>query len=167
MTTIDKYYTIKVSIDTIKRGGSLKETITRIETETEVKAYLQNLKYALDSGGSILFQVKRKVDEDRDKKYTNLYTIGTLFPNENPEEVLKRELRKLTVEDYMRTVRDLRFPNRSEMREFGKVYNGAEDVYIKIRVEVLGEYGNVTTFVMSFHFAEKTFKSEMFPYRKD
>lgn len=66
----------------------------------------------------------------------------------------------------MQTVKDIKFPNRSEMREFGKVYNGTEDVYIKIRVELLGMYGNTTTFVMSFHFAEKSFTSEMFPYKK-
>lgn len=48
-----------------------------------------------------------------------------------------------------------------------KVYNGDEDVYIKIRVELLGEYGNATTFVMSFHFAERAFVPEMFPYRKN
>lgn len=52
------------------------------------------------------------------------------------------------------------------MREFGKVYNGKDDVYIKIRVELLGVYGNTTTFVMSFHFAEKAFEPEIFPYRK-
>ena len=67
----------------------------------------------------------------------------------------------------MRTVQDLRFPNRSEMREFGKVYNGKDDVYIKMRVELLGVYGKMTTFVMSFHFAEKAFTPDMFPYRMD
>ena len=70
------------------------------------------------------------------------------------------------MEDYIRTVKDVRFPKRSEMREFGKVYNGNGDVYIKIRVELLGEYGNATTFVMSFHFAERAFIPAMFPYRK-
>lgn len=67
----------------------------------------------------------------------------------------------------MRTVKDIRFPKRSEMREFGKVYNGNEDVYIKIRVELLGIYGQTTTFVMSFHFAERAFEPEMFPYKKN
>lgn len=66
----------------------------------------------------------------------------------------------------MRTVKDIRFPKRSEMREFGKQYNGNEDVYIKIRVELLGKYGNTTTVVMSFHFAEIEFVPEMFPYKK-
>lgn len=79
---------------------------------------------------------------------------------------LKRELQKLTVEEYMQTVKDLRFPKRSEMREFGKVYDGKGDVYIKIRVELLSEYGNHTTFVMSFHYATIPFTPEMFPYRK-
>ena len=142
------------------------ETYSRIESELEVKAYIQNLKFALNNGAKIDFQVKRLVDEKRDEKYTNQYTVNKLFPDENPVDALKRELLTLSVEDYMQTVKDLRFPKRSEMREFGKVYNGTDDVYIKIRVELLGMYGNTTTFVMSFHFAEKEFTPEMFPYKK-
>ena len=138
----------------------------RIETELEVKAYIQNLKLALNSGAKLDFQVRRRVDEERDERFTNQYTVNKLFPDENPVDALKRELLSLSIEDYMQTVRDIRFPNRSEMREFGKVYNGKDDVYIKIRVELLGEYGETTTFVMSFHFAEKAFIPEMFPYRK-
>ena len=138
----------------------------RIESELEVKAYIQNLKLALNNGAKIEFQVKRRVDDNRDEKYTNLYTVNMLFPNENPVEALKRELLSLSVEDYMKTVKDIRFPKRSEMREFGKVYNGNDDVYIKIRVELLGIYGQATTFVMSFHFAEVAFTPEMFPYKK-
>ena len=143
-----------------------EETKTRIETELEVKAYIQDLKYALNNGATIDFQVKRLVDQNRDEKYTNQYTVNKLFPDENPVDALKRELLTLSVEDYMQTVKDTRFPKRSEMREFGKVYNGTEDVYIKIRVELLGLYGNTTTFVMSFHFAQEAFTPEMFPYKK-
>lgn len=138
----------------------------RIETELEVRAYIQNLKLALNSGAKLDFQVRRRVDEERDERFTNQYTVNKLFPDENPVDALKRELLSLSIEDYMQTVRDIRFPNRSEMREVGKVYNGKDDVYIKIRVELLGEYGETTTFVMSFHFAEKAFIPEMFPYRK-
>ena len=143
-----------------------EETKARIESELEVKAYIQDLKFSLNNGAQIDFQVKRVVDEKRDEKYTNQYTVNRLFPDENPVDALKRELLTLSVEDYMRTVKDTRFPKRSEMREFGKVYNGTEDVYIKIRVELLGLYGNTATFVMSFHFAEKAFTPEMFPYKK-
>lgn len=145
----------------------VEETKARIETELEVKAYIQDLKYALNNGAQIDFQARRRVDEDREERYTNQYTVNKLFPDENPVDALKRELLTLTVEDYMQTVKDLRFPKRSEMREFGKVYNGDEDVYIKIRVESLGLYGNTTTFIMSFHFAEKAFIPDMFPYRKN
>ena len=144
-----------------------EETRSRIESEIEVKAYIQNLKFALNNGAKIDFQAKRLVDEKRDEKYTNQYTINKLFPDENPVDALKRELLTLCVEEYMQTVKDIRFPKRSEMREFGKVYNGTDDVYIKIRVELLGMYGNTTTFVMSFHFAEKAFTPEMFPYKKN
>lgn len=143
-----------------------EETKSRIESEIEVKSYIQDLKFALNNGAKIDFQAKRLVDEKRDEKYTNQYTVNKLFPDENPVDALKRELLTLSVEDYMKTVKDTRFPKRSEMREFRKVYNGTEDVYIKIRVELLGLYGNTTTFVMSFHFAEKAFTPEMFPYKK-
>ncbi len=144
----------------------IEGTKARIESELEVKSYIQNLRFALNNGAKIDFQAKRLIDEKREEKYTNQYTVNKLFPDENPVDALKRELLTLTVEDYMQTVKDIKFPNRSEMREFGKVYNGTEDVYIKIRVELLGIYGNTTTFVMSFHFAEKSFTSEMFPYKK-
>ena len=143
------------------------EANARIESELEVKAYIQNLKFALNNGAKVDFQAKRRVDDNRDEKFTNQYTVNTLFPNENPVDALKRELLSLSVEDYMQTVKDIRFPKRSEMREFGKVYNGNDDVYIKIRVELLGMYGQTTTFVMSFHFAEKAFTPEMFPYREN
>lgn len=142
------------------------KTNARIESELEVKTYIQDLKFALNNGAQINFQAKRRVDENREEKYTNQYTINTLFPNENPVDAIKRELLTLSVEDYMQTVKDMRFPKRSEMREFGKVYNGTDDVYIKIRVELLGIYGNTTTFVMAFHYAERAFMPEMFPYRK-
>ena len=149
-------------------GNALaEETKARIESELEVKAYIQDLKFSLNNGAQIDFQVKRVVDEKRDEKYTNQYTVNRLFPDENPVDALKRELLTLSVEDYMRTVKDTRFPKRSEMREFGKVYNGKDEVYIKIRVELLGMYGNATTFVMSFHFAEKPFAPDVFPYRKN
>lgn len=145
---------------------SKDNTKSRIESKLEVNTYLQKLKYALDHDAQITFQARRLVDKQRDEKYTNQYTVDTLFPDENPVDALKRELKTLTVEEYMKTVQDIRFPKRSEMREFGKVYNGMQDVYIKIRVELLGLNGNTTTFVMSFHFAEKPFTTDMFPYKE-
>ena len=124
------------------------------------------MEYALEHGAKLTFQEDRQVDQHRDQRYTNRFTVADLFPDENPVTALKRELQKLTVEEYMQTVKDLRFPKRSEMREFGKVYDGKGDVYIKIRVELLSEFGNHTTFVMSFHYAETPFTPDMFPYRK-
>lgn len=144
----------------------MTDTGSRIESEFEVRSYLQDLCYALEHGAKIAFQAERLIDQNRDRRYTNQFTVADLFPNENPVSAIKRELQTLTVEEYMRTVKDLRFPNESEMREFGKVYDGKGDVYIKIRVELLSEYGNHTTFVMSFHYAEIPFIADMFPHRK-
>ena len=144
----------------------MADTKTRIETEREVRSYLQDLRFALDHNATVTFQGERQVDQNREQRYTNRFTVADLFPDEDPVSALKRELRTLTVEEYMRTVKDLRFSKRSEMREFGKVYDGKGDVYIKIRVELLSANGDHTTFVMSFHYAEIPFTSDMFPYRK-
>ncbi|MBQ8232812.1 MAG: hypothetical protein IJZ34_12930 [Lachnospiraceae bacterium] len=155
---------ILVSNDTKVGGEHLRE---RIESKLEVETYLQRLRYSLDNNARIFFQEKRYVDTKREETYTNKYTMADLFPNENPVKVLKRELRRLTVRDYIRTVKDINRPNNSEMREFGKVYEGNKDVYIKIRVEVMkaGEYGvDNVVFVMSFHYSTVPFSSEMFPY---
>lgn len=143
-----------------------EEYTYRIEKEIEVMAYLQNLKYALDHGAKIAFQEKRKVDENRDERFTNTYTMGKLFPNENPVDALRRELKTLTVKEYLRTVKDTRFPHLDDMREFGKIYPENSEVYIKIRVNLLNTSGFIghTTFVMSFHYAEKPFSEETFPY---
>lgn len=138
----------------------------RIESELEVRSYIQNLQYALEHDAKIIFQEVRQVDGVRDIHYTNTYALATLFPDDEPVTALRRELKSLTVEEYMRTVKDFRFPQRSEMREFGKVYNGKGDVYIKIRVELFGEVSTHTAFIMSFHFSTKAFMPEMFPYRK-
>lgn len=137
----------------------MSDTSTRIETQLEVQSYLQDLRYALNHGAEITCQIDRYVDQNRNQRFT----VADLFPNEDPVTALKRELQKLTVQESMQTVKDLRFPNKSEMREFGKVYEGKGDVYIKIRVELLSKYGNHTTFVMSFHYAEIPFTPEAFP----
>ena len=140
----------------------------RIETKEEIEVYLAKLRYALEHGAELSIQMERKVDNDREIQYTNRYTIAKLFPDENPYEAIKRELKSLTPEEYIRTVKDIRYPKRSETREFGKKYNGNDDVYIKIRVELLSSsgLGGHTTFVMSFHYAMYPFEVGMFPYRK-
>jgi len=142
----------------------------RIEGKLEVQTYLDRLKYAIESSSArINFQRNRKVDEKRNRKFTNRYTISKLFPDEDEVEVLKRELILLTVEEYIETVKDLRFPMYSEMRVFGKKYFG-EDVYIKIRLELINTThasGDSFILVMSFHFAEQAFDDSVFPYKKN
>ena len=109
----------------------------RIESKLEVQAYIDRLKYAIESGSATInFQKERQVDKNRDREHTNRYTMSKLFPNEDEVEVLKRELTKLTVKEYIETVEDTRFSNKSEMRVFGKQYE-EKDVYIKIRVELV------------------------------
>lgn len=136
----------------------------RIESLDEVKTYLSRLKYAIENGAQIRLQQLRNVDNCKPVNYTNLYALNTLFPDENPTVVLKRELLKLKPHHYLRTVKDIRFPNKSEMREFGMVYLPHHEIYIKIRTE-LCVIGGHDVFVMSYHFAEIPFAEETFPYR--
>lgn len=152
----------------IIKMNKIKE-IKRKESKLEVQTYIDRLKYAIKSGSvTINFQKVRNVDQDRNKKYTNRYTMGRLFPDEDEVEALKRELSLLAVEEYIETVKDTKFPKRSEMRVFGKQYLG-DDVYIKIRVELVSiahASGDSFIMVMSFHYSEWDFKESNFPYKK-
>lgn len=147
-----------------------KSETKRIESRMEMQTYLDRLKYAIESGSAVIeFAKQRHVDKDRNKKHTNKYTMSELFPDEDSVTVLKRELTKLTVEEYIETVKDINRPKYSEMRVFGKQYL-EQDVYIKIRVELVSAVhasGGNYIFVMSFHFAEFKFNEGKFPYKKD
>ena len=132
----------------------------RIETRSEVDTYLDQLKYSLtNSKAKLQFQQERQTDTQRDERFTNRYTVGDLFPDEDPVDALKRELLTLRAENYIETVKDTRFPRKSEMRVFGKRYGA--DVYIKFRVDMIN--GNIV-FVMSFHYAVYPFSESDFPY---
>lgn len=93
--------------------------------------------------------------------------MQTLFPDEEPKAAIAREIRSLTPANYIRTVKDARFPNRDDFREFGKTYNQNDDVYIKVRVELISGDGGKYVFVMSFHFAVYPFNDRTFPYSKE
>ena len=63
---------IKVSIDTLNGGDGVPEKSTeRIESEFEIRTYIQKLQYALEHGAQINFQIHRRIDDLRNEKYTN------------------------------------------------------------------------------------------------
>ncbi|MEG3070317.1 MAG: hypothetical protein HQP61_10655 [Peptococcaceae bacterium] len=127
----------------------------------DVEAYLAKLEYALqDKSILIEFQKERYVDENRPKEYTNVYTMAELFPDASLNDVLHRELASLRVQEYIETVKDARYPRRSEFWVFGKKYTG-KDVYIKFRVEIIQR---TYIFIMSFHFSEIPFSEVHFPF---
>lgn len=160
--------TIFIGSDTIKMKSTTEKK--RIEEKNEIKTFLDRLIYALENDSvTINFQKNRFVDSQRDRKYTNRYTMSYLFPDEDEVEVLKRELSFLTIEEYIETVKDDRYPKRSEMRVFGRQYFG-EDVFIKIRVELVNlthVYGGNYIYVMSFHYSEREFAEKDFPFKKN
>ncbi len=145
------------------------KNVSKIEEALEVSTYISRLVYALENNNAkVTFQKERQVDKNRPIQYTNKYTEAQLFPHEDPVAAIKRELKTLKVEEYIETVKDIRFPQKSEMRVFGRCY-GDKEVYIKIRVELIqASVGGVnnTIFVMSFHFTSVKFKKTDFPYGK-
>lgn len=137
------------------------DEIKRIETRLEVDTYIDQLKYSLNHlHAKLQFQQDRLVDKQRDEHFTNRYTVGDLFPDQDPVDAVKSELLTLRTEDYIETIKDTRYPKKTEMRVFGKTYNA--DVYIKLRVNILN---SDVVFVMSFHYAEYPFSNSNFPYR--
>lgn len=161
---IPKMLTILLGGVKIKMKKRLE--LKRRESKFEVETHLDRLKYAIESDSvRVNFQRNRRIDQDRDKKYTNRYTIARLFPDEDEIDAIKKELLKLTIEDYIETVKDKKFPKKSEMRVFGKQY-AKEDVYIKIRVELAHTSGGDDILVMSFHYSEWSFTEDDFPYKK-
>ena len=71
----------------------MADTRARIESELEVRSYLQNLRYALEHGAKVTFQAERRVDQNRDRQYTNSFTVADLFPDENPVSANGKEVR--------------------------------------------------------------------------
>lgn len=133
-----------------------------IESKSDILTYLDQLKYVLNQKSTkIAFQEDRFEDKNRNPQYTNRYAIAKLFPNDDKIEVLKRELQKLCVEEYIESVKDLNYPNRKDMRVFGRKY-GNDEVYIKFRVEILP---GTNIFVMSFHLSTVRFCNVCFPYK--
>jgi len=150
-------------------GSRKDKTESRIEEKLEVSTYISRLVYALENNNvKVTFQEKRQVDEKRPVQYTNQYAVAQLFPDEDPVEAIKRELKTLNVQEYIETVKDIRFPKKSEMRVFGRSY-GDKEIYIKIRVELIqvsrGSVNNII-FVMSFHFSTVEFNDIVFPHCK-
>jgi quinol monooxygenase YgiN len=133
------------------------------QKKEEVEAYLLKLQYALQDENTLIeFQEERYVDLYREKEYTNVYTVAELFPDESPKEAIKRELTNLKVHEYIETVKDRRYPKRSELWVFGRKY-GEKDVYIKFRVEII-QRNHI--FVLSFHFSTIPFSEIHFPFAK-
>lgn len=142
--------------------------VKRIETRFEVQTYIDKLRYAIIENKTVLkFQRFRRIDAQRDFRFTNAYTMDTLFPDKIVEDVIKETLLSLELSNDIQTVQDIRFPKRSEMRVFGKCIQN-QDVYIKLRVELISQISlcvSSQVLVLSFHFSDIPFQYVTFPYR--
>ena len=78
------------------------EMTKRIETRFEVQTFIDQLKYALVvQKATLKFQRNRRVDDNRHIKYTNAYTVETLFPDDDILNTLKKVLLTLKVTNYI------------------------------------------------------------------
>jgi len=133
----------------------------RIASKQEVETVIAQLSYALTNKTRITFQEEKNSDIHRNVRFTNQYTIANLFSDEPPQKVLRREIGKLCPEEYMHSVKDTKYPNRSELHVFAREYD--DYVYIKFRVEVI--VNNI--YVISFHYSDVELNNEDFPYREE
>lgn len=148
---------------------SERDTNIRIDQEDDVQLFLQQLRYAIKQKNTIFrYELKRRADLKRNRRFTNEYTLSVLFPSELEDVAIKRELLKLTTANYIHTVDYGSHYALKDNKVFGKSYD-AGDVYIKLRVELFSKSvgGSDYILVMSFHFAKWAYRDLDFPYRKD
>ncbi|MBN2504836.1 MAG: hypothetical protein JXB20_05785 [Bacilli bacterium] len=144
-----------------------KDKKTYIKNRDEVSTVLARVKYALENNSvDINIIYDRLSEEQKDIRHTNRYTLNDLFPDDDHVSVLKQELGKLSLSDYMESVVDDRLPNKS-LDVFGKSYKN-QDVYIKFRVELFEmqrTHGKDLIVIVSFHYSDRVFNKSDFPYK--
>jgi hypothetical protein len=128
------------------------------KSKFEVSCHLKKLTLALESGNIVI--KSRNEDGKSYREVTNL-----LFPNSDPVEAIKGELKKLTHIDYVEVIEHY-LDKKKELWVFGKKY-AEGDVYIKFCITLFKRElcGNHETFVFSFHWAKWKLTDDMFPYR--
>lgn len=100
-------------------GNIVDKTESRIEERLEVSTYISRLVYALENNNAkVTFQEERQVDKNRPIQNTNKYTVAQLFPDEDPVEAIKRELKTLKIEEYIETVKDIILEDVLEIKKF-------------------------------------------------
>lgn len=124
------------------------------EKETSVQSFLQELRWILEDKKCCIIIPTR---EDKEYKYSNSFCLAEL---EFEQEDVKHELKKLTTQNYCKTIKD---KNNKKFNEyyyvFGKIINKML-IYIKVKIQ---SRNNKQILCISFHFPEYTLN---FPYKK-
>lgn len=138
-----------------------------VEDSSVVSTFLAKLKFMLENPCTSIQLDKKKSDQFKPYEYTNKFTLSNLFPNENPVDAMKRELRLLSLCDYLHTAVDVVNPKSPNYYVFAKKFD--KFVYIKVKIVVFN--GSIpgqqdTILVMSFHYAEHLINENSFRYLK-
>lgn len=126
-----------------------------IEEIEKLKFFLKKLQHLLnDSNCQIDIQKLRRGEDPLDPNNTNNTMINLDYDSED----IREELLTLKVGDYIKTVKDRRYPNTSNYWIFSKNIDG-RDVYIKFKIRSVNKIH-----LMSFHYAIRQIEEKPYKY---
>ncbi|XFA99137.1 hypothetical protein ACAG96_00810 [Candidatus Izemoplasma sp. B36] len=136
-----------------------------IKSREEVKTFLARLIYALkDKHTRIIIKYDRNSEGNKNIEHTNRFTIYDLNPDKPPEEFIRNEFSKLTIEEYMYCLEDDLYPDRNNLFVFARLYEEKGYVYIKPRVNLITT-SRMSIIVISFHYSTIDINDICFPYK--
>lgn len=125
-----------------------------IEEIEKLKFFLKKLQYLLNSNCQIDIQKLRMGEDALNPNNTN----NTMIDLDYDSEDIREELLTLKVGDYIKTVKDRRYPNTANYWIFSKNING-RDVYIKFKILSVNKIH-----LMSFHYAIRQIEEKPYKY---
>jgi len=131
----------------------------RIEQKFVVQHFIEQLRETLRNEALELFiQNEEEQDQEVDAEDLDQNALSVLFPNQDAAIVLTQGMRELAIGDYLETVKDKRFPNKSERRVFVKTI---ADQLLSVSVRLESDLAHVYVEVSVFEESEADF-----PFKK-
>lgn len=131
----------------------------RIEQKFVVQHFIEQLRETLRNEALELFiQNEEEQDQEVDAEDLDQNALSVLFPNQDAAVVLTQGMRELAIGDYLETVKDKRFPNKSERRVFVKTI---ADQLLSVSVRLESDLAQVYVEVSGFEESEADF-----PFKK-
>lgn len=134
----------------------------RIEQKFVVKHFIDQLHETLENEALELFiQNEEEQDQEVDAEDLDQNALSVLFPNQDATELLMQAMRQIAIGDYLETVKDKRFPDKSERRVFVKTI---ADQLLAVSVRLESDLAHV--FVEVSVIEESDVAEADFPFKK-